>query len=670
MAFCLHVRPLRMVRPADNLILRHFGLRENPFGVTPDPRFLFLTHTHREAVASLVNGIECGFGFQVLVAQPGMGKTTLIFDLLERFRTARTAFLFQQQHDSREFLQSLLTELRIDSNETSHAKLYDQLNDLLSNAAQSKERVIVVVDEAQNLEDSLLETLRQLSNFETSRVKLLQIILAGQPQLARRLARPEHEQLRQRISTIARLSPLGLNETLEYLNHRLSVAGHHGSELFTAGACHAIWTRGQGIPRNMNTLSFNAMLLACAQGAKQVDERAVQEAAQDLDLEFVLADIGTVREPAVVAADMTRASRIFPVEPKTDQNQPTGSAPISEDNTSRPLTTEAAAPSALVSAGNPNLPSPPALEKQKLSQHAQIASAPLEGKVSRPVTMGAAPKSVPGNIGNQSFPSPTAQKRQNASGHQPFTKLPTSSDKALRPFTPPPFVTASASASSAGPLRTLVTGLLVTAAVGSLVLFGEAISTRQRQAEDGSGSSMAQPAQEQPPTVEARFKPAQNNNQPKPTAVDDGPEVVVRNFTLGSNDSAESARHAPPQADPEGPPSALHGEKVVFFDVDSAEVSGRYAATLGKIAELLANSQSNAIIEGHTDSSGDDSYNSQLSSRRAMAVKAVLVNKYHIPAERLDTVGVGSSEPIESNLTGSGRGYNRRAEIRVTPLGG
>ena len=82
-----------MLRPTDDLILRHFGLRENPFGVTPDPRFLFLTHTHREALASLVNGIECGFGFQMLVAQPGMGKTTLLFDLLERFRSSRTAFL-------------------------------------------------------------------------------------------------------------------------------------------------------------------------------------------------------------------------------------------------------------------------------------------------------------------------------------------------------------------------------------------------------------------------------------------------------------------------------------------------------------------------------------------------------------------------------------------------
>ena len=102
-----------MAQSVDDQIFRHFGLRENPFGVTPDPRFLFMSRTHREALASLVNGIQCGFGFQVLVAQPGMGKTTLLFDLLERFHGSRTAFLFQQQHDSREFLQSLLLELKM-----------------------------------------------------------------------------------------------------------------------------------------------------------------------------------------------------------------------------------------------------------------------------------------------------------------------------------------------------------------------------------------------------------------------------------------------------------------------------------------------------------------------------------------------------------------------------
>ena len=127
-----------MSSSVDGLILRHFGLVENPFGVTPDPRFLYMSGTHREALASLVNGIDCGFGFQVLVAQPGMGKTTLLFDFLERFNTSRTAFLFQQQQDPRDFLQSLLMELKSDSTETSQAKLYGKLNQVLSEAALTR----------------------------------------------------------------------------------------------------------------------------------------------------------------------------------------------------------------------------------------------------------------------------------------------------------------------------------------------------------------------------------------------------------------------------------------------------------------------------------------------------------------------------------------------------
>ena len=122
--------------------------------------------------------------------------------------------------------------------------------------------MIVVVDEGQNLDGSVLETLRQLSNFETARSKLLQVVLAGQPQLARKLARPEQEQLRQRVSTIARLSPLLLDETRTYLNHRLSIARYRGPEFFTRAALQLICSRSHGIPRNLNTLCFNATLLA------------------------------------------------------------------------------------------------------------------------------------------------------------------------------------------------------------------------------------------------------------------------------------------------------------------------------------------------------------------------------------------------------------------------
>ena len=251
-----------------------------------------------------MNGIDCEFGFQVLVAQPGMGKTTLLFNFLEGYRaTAHTAFLFQPQLAPHELLQSLLLELGAASEDTSVRKLSEQINQVVSRAAQEHKRVIVVVDEAQNLDFLVLETLRQLSNFETPRAKLMQIVLAGQPELVKKLAAPEQEQLRQRISTISRLSPLTFNETRAYINHRLRTAGYKGSELFTLGAARQIWENGKGVPRKINTLCFNAMLLGLAGNAKSIDETILGEATRDLDMPSVLADI--YRTEAIAAGRRT-----------------------------------------------------------------------------------------------------------------------------------------------------------------------------------------------------------------------------------------------------------------------------------------------------------------------------------------------------------------------------
>lgn len=270
----------------------HFGLRENPFGVTPDIRFLYQSHTHGEALVSLINGIDFGYGFQVLIGQPGMGKTSLLFNLLERFRgSAHTAFLFQPQSEPQDLLQSMLYELGTNSAETSLRKLFEQVNGVLYRAKRERKRVILVVDEAQNLEYGVLEALRQLSNFETPDAKLLQVVLAGQPQLAEKLGNPAHEQLRQRISAISRLSPLGLEETEAYIKHRLATAGYRGADLFGEDGVRLIWNRSKGVPRNINTLCFGAMVLGFAEGAKSIDERMLEKADRNLDLDSALADV-------------------------------------------------------------------------------------------------------------------------------------------------------------------------------------------------------------------------------------------------------------------------------------------------------------------------------------------------------------------------------------------
>ena len=268
------------------MFLDFYRLREQPFGSTPDPRYLYLSQTHREALASLVYGIESGRGFMALIGKPGMGKTTLLFQLLERWRTsARTVFLFQTQCSSRELFRYLLYDLGIESPEQDLVRMHAQLNQVLLQESNAGKRVVLFIDEAQNLEDSVLETVRLLSDFETPSTKLLQIVLAGQPELAGKLSRPSLAQLRQRIAVLSHLDPLPADETSHYIDYRLLVAGYKGSPLFTPDAQAMIAERSGGIPRSINNLCFSALSLGYTLNCRTIDSSIVEEVVADLDLE-------------------------------------------------------------------------------------------------------------------------------------------------------------------------------------------------------------------------------------------------------------------------------------------------------------------------------------------------------------------------------------------------
>jgi type II secretory pathway predicted ATPase ExeA len=268
------------------MFLEYYGLREQPFGVTPDPRYLYFSETHREALGSLFYGIESGCGFLTLIAPPGLGKTTLLAQLLERLRnTAQTAFLFHTQCDSREFLSQLLFDLGIHGDDQNLAHMYEAIHSVLLRNARTGRRFVLVIDEAQNLADSVLETVRLLSDFETSQSKLMQIVLCGQPQLADRLAHRDLAQLRQRISIVSKLQPLSSVETLMYIEHRMVVAGHSGPSPFTYDAVNLITTHSAGIPRNINNVCFNALTLGYSKRQKQIDVSTVREVLADLDLD-------------------------------------------------------------------------------------------------------------------------------------------------------------------------------------------------------------------------------------------------------------------------------------------------------------------------------------------------------------------------------------------------
>jgi general secretion pathway protein A len=278
------IRPeVRSAGKGPNLF-EQLHIPENPFGVTPNPRYLYQSRSHAEARASLIIGIESGLGFQALIAPPGMGKTTILFDLLERFnRVARTAFLFQLQGDKRDFLRSLMSELDSEMQVSDLVNIQDAINRLLIKERRTGKRTIIVIDEAQSLSAPVLETIRLLSNFETSTDKLLQIVLAGQPQLAAQLATPALRQLHQRISILKTLVPFDLEDTKKYIEHRLKVAGYRGQPLFTGSAFKSVWETSRGIPREINTICFNALLLLTAIGKQQVDSDILHEVIADLE---------------------------------------------------------------------------------------------------------------------------------------------------------------------------------------------------------------------------------------------------------------------------------------------------------------------------------------------------------------------------------------------------
>lgn len=268
------------------MVLNFYNLKEQPFGVTPDPRFLYLGPTHREALASLAYGIQSGRGFMALIAPPGMGKTTILHSLLHRLEgSARSAFVCQTMGRPEDILNSVLRDLGVTEHALDMAAAEARLRETLHAEARAGRKVIVVIDEAQNLDDSALEFVRLLSNYETSSQKLIQIILAGQPQLRDRLASPRMLQLRQRMSIIARLQPLTLEESRFYIAHRLSVAGYGSNvPLLTPNAEAMIARASQGIPRNINNICFNALSVGYVLKQRTIEKDVVREVLGDLDL--------------------------------------------------------------------------------------------------------------------------------------------------------------------------------------------------------------------------------------------------------------------------------------------------------------------------------------------------------------------------------------------------
>ncbi len=268
------------------MLLQYFGFKEEPFGVNPDPRCLYLSRTHQQALDALGFGFANNRGFTAMIAPPGMGKTTLLFRFLEDIRdAARVVFLFDldPQCEPREFVAYILRDLGIVPAQGS-AEMHEQLSNAVIKENRAGRKFVIVIDEAQNLSDAVLERVRLLTNFETSRGKLIQIVLSGQSQLSEKLQHASLVQLRQRISTVCHIESLSLEETVGYIDYRVKMAGYLAEPLFTAGAVKLIAEASHGTPRTINNLCYNSLALCCKMKLKQVDAAMVSKVIAGLKL--------------------------------------------------------------------------------------------------------------------------------------------------------------------------------------------------------------------------------------------------------------------------------------------------------------------------------------------------------------------------------------------------
>jgi general secretion pathway protein A len=267
----------------------YFGLKENPFNVNPDPRYLYLTKQIEEALTGLMYGIQTRKGFITLTGEVGTGKTTLVNRLLDwlRQRRTRTAFLFNSRMNTSHLFDFILAEFEIVCESRTKSQQLMKLNQWLLERYRAGETAVLIVDEAQNLSYPVLEEIRMLTNLETSTEKLLQIVLSGQPELEEKLKLPQLRQLKQRITLRCKTAPLTKEQTHAYIAERLRIAGTNGEPIFSPEAMDTVHMYSLGIPRVVNLLCEHALINTYVEQERVVSPKIVEDIAREFQLDEI-----------------------------------------------------------------------------------------------------------------------------------------------------------------------------------------------------------------------------------------------------------------------------------------------------------------------------------------------------------------------------------------------
>lgn len=265
------------------MYLEFLGLQEKPFSITADPSFLYLSKKHREALSHMIYGVRERKGFVEITGDVGTGKTTLCKALLRHLDPqTKTALILQPDLSELQLLQAVVQDFGLNPLQSNRFGLFNQLNQFLLEQAGAGRNIVLIIDEAQNLSLRVLEQVRMLSNLETDKEKLIQIILVGQPQLKQKLASPALEQLRQRIAVRYHVSPLDLGEVQTYIDHRLRIAGTDGTLEWMTEGVEEVYNCSKGIPRMINLICDRSLLACYVFKTKRVDREIVRRSYQEL----------------------------------------------------------------------------------------------------------------------------------------------------------------------------------------------------------------------------------------------------------------------------------------------------------------------------------------------------------------------------------------------------